>query len=152
MSNVKWLIDETFLIDTHQSKLLTVDTSMAQLTRGEVTYDAVLNAEAELILDVRPLDEHLNYRSTRDKLQPHDRVLPCSLAHTHRHLNYRSTRDQLQPHDRVLPCSLVHTQTRIYADTENRCESKRHHYTSDCNFFLHYFDTVGWVSGRASDL
>jgi len=81
--------------------------AVVQLTRGEGTYDAVLNAEAELILDVWPLDQHLNYRSTRDQLQPHDRVLPCSLAHT---------------------------QTRIHSDTENHCESERRHYIFDCNF------------------
>jgi len=46
----------------------------------QFTYNAVLNAEAELILDVRSLDKHLDHRSTRHQLQPHDCVMPCGLA------------------------------------------------------------------------
>lgn len=56
--------------------------------RGRLTHDSILHAEAQLVLEVRPLDEHRGDRGTADDVQLHLRLVlqtlwgtgECSLA------------------------------------------------------------------------
>ena len=59
---------------SHQLYCCVIKKIYASTTRGSriATYDAVLNAEPKLVLNIRSLDENFHDRSTRDDQQAHE--------------------------------------------------------------------------------